>query len=265
MAYFLGVKRMPTIKDKVHFNFNGVSSRTHKVMHVVLDSGMYEENFVASRELNETTVRGNKKPMLHSVEETPLEFEMVIAVDGKYTDAQIDGIIRWLWTDYYKPLYFEGKENKVYYCMPIGDASIVHNGLSRGYFTITMRCDSSLVYSPTMTTSSTTVTTTPQTITINSDSHFDVYPEISIKKSGVGHVTLEFLDDKGNIFEVRDLTNAEDIYINCEKEIIQTDIIGVYRYDKIVGHFPRLLYGQNRVKITGACQIQFRYKNTYRF
>uniref|UniRef100_A0AB39C6Z2 Tail protein n=1 Tax=Bacillus phage KoopaTroopa TaxID=3234046 RepID=A0AB39C6Z2_9CAUD len=259
------MKRMPTIKDKVRFNFNGVWSDTHNVMNVVLDSGMYEEVFVASRELNETKVRGNSKPMLHSVEDSPLEFEMTIAVDGTYTDVQIDNIIRWLWVDYHKPLYFAGKENRVYYCMPIGDAQIIHNGIKQGYFTITMRCDSSQVYSPTLTTSSTTVTSTPQTITINSDSHFDVYPEISIKKTGAGTVTLEFLDDGGNIFEVRDLTNAEDIYINCEKEIIQTDIIGVYRYDKIVGHFPRLVYGQNRIKITGSCTIQFRYKNKYRF
>lgn len=256
---------MPTIKDKIHFNFNGVSSRTHKVMHVVLDSGMYEETFVASRELNETKVRGSRKPLLHGVEDTPLSFEMIIAVDGVFTEQQISDIIRWLWVDTHKPLYFEGKENKVYYCMPIDDSTIAHNGMSQGYFTVNMRCDSSQIYSPTVTTSTTTVTSTPQTITLNLDSHFDIYPEISIKKTGAGHVTLEFLDDGGNIFEVRDLTNAEDIYINCEKEQIQTDIIGVYRYDKVVGHYPKLKYGQNRVKITGACQIQFRYKNLYRF
>ncbi|UGO50798.1 tail protein [Bacillus phage vB_BanS_Sophrita] len=256
---------MPTIKDKIHFNFNGVSSRVHKVMHVVLDNGMYEETFVASREINETTVRGNKKPLLHGVEEAPLQFEMVIAFDGKFTDQQINDFIRWLWTDTYKPLYFEGKENRVYYCMPVDDSSIVHNGMNEGYVTIMMRCNSSQIFSPTITTSTTTVTTTPQTITLNLDSHFDVYPEISIKKNGAGTVTIESLDDGGNIFEVRDLTNLEDIYINCEKEIIQTDIIGVYRYDKIVGHFPRLLYGQNRIKITGACEIQFRYQSKYRF
>lgn len=256
---------MPTIKEKVHFNFNGVSSRTHKVMHVVLDSGMYEETFVASREINETKVRGSSKPLLHGVEDNPLEFEMIIAVDGKYTDQQISDIIRWLWTDTYKPLYFEGKENKIYYCMPIDDSSIAHNGLSQGYFTVNMRCDSSYIYSPTTTTAMTTVTSTPQTITINNDGHFDIYPEISIKKNGAGTVTLEFLDDGGNIFEVRDLTNAEDIYVNCEKEQIQTDIIGVYRYDKVVGHYPKLVYGQNRIKITGACQIQFRYTIRYRF
>ncbi|UUV46974.1 distal tail protein [Bacillus phage vB_BanS-Thrax5] len=256
---------MPTIKEKVHFNFNGVSSRTHRVMHVVLDSGMYEETFVASREINETKVRGSNKPLFHGIEDSPLEFEMIIAVDGTYTDQQVSDIIRWLWTDTYKPLYFEGKENKVYYCTPIDDSNIVHNGLSQGYFTVNMRCNSSYVYSPTTTTASTTVASTPQTITINNDGHFDIYPEISIKKNGAGTVTLEFLDDNNNIFEVRDLTNAEDIYVNCEKEQIQTDIIGMYRYDKVVGNYPKLVYGQNRIKVTGACTIQFRYVIRYRF
>ena len=256
---------MPTIKDKLYFNFNGVWSDTFKLVNVVLDSGMFEEVFVASREINETKVRGNDKPMLHSVENSPLEFEMTVAFDGKFDDAKIDSIIRWLWVDYYKPLYFRGKENRVFYCMPISDSSIVHTGFSEGYFKIKMRCDSSRVYSPDVITTKQTVSSTPVTITVPSDSHFDVYPEISIKKTGAGTVTIESLDDKGNIFEVRDLTNAEDIYINCEKEIIETDIIGMYRYDKIVGYFPKLVYGQNRFKVTGACEIQFRFKNKYRF
>lgn len=255
---------MPTIKDRVRFNYDGVWSDTHKLLHVVLDGSMFEETFVATRELVETKVKGNSKPLLHSIDDSPLEFEMTIAFEEDYTDARIDSIIRWLFVNSYKPLYFEGKEDKVYMCLPIGDASIVHNGLNQGYFTIQMRCDSSNVYSPNTTTNLVNVVGT-STITIANNGHFDIYPEISIKKNGIGTVTIESLDDGGSIFEVRDLTNLEDIYINCEKEIIETDAIGVYRYDNIIGEFPRLVYGQNRFKVTGDCQIQFRYKNKYRF
>ncbi|UUV45938.1 distal tail protein [Bacillus phage vB_BanS-Thrax1] len=255
---------MPTIKDKLYFNFDGKWSDTFGLVNVSLDSGMFDETFVASRELNETKVRGNDRPMLHSVETTPLEFELTLAFDGKFNDAKIDSIIRWLWVDYYKPLYFKGKENRVFYCMPVEGANIVHTGFSEGYFTLKMRCDSSNVYSPNIITTKETVATT-KTINVPSDSHFDVYPEISIKKTGAGVITIESLDDGGSIFEIRDLTNLEDIYLNCEKEIIETDAVGVYRYDKIIGNFPRLKYGQNRFKITGACDIQFRFKNKYRF
>lgn len=258
---------MPTIKDKLYFNYDGIWSSDFNLMHVVLNNDMFEEQFVASREIIETKVRGNSKPMLQGIDTSPLEFEMVVAFEKAYTDENIDAIVRWLFKDYYRPIYFQGKEDKVYMAMPVDDASIVHNGLNEGYFTITMRCDSSNVYSPTVLTDMETVTGT-NTISLQMDGHFDIYPEISIKKIGAGTVTIESLDDDGSIFEVRDLTDQEDIYINSEKEIIETDIIGVYRYNKIIGEFPRLVYGNNglnRFKITGDCEIQFRYKNKYLF
>lgn len=258
---------MPTIKDKLYFNFDGIWSNDFKLLNVVLDSSMYDEQFVATREIVETKVKGNAKPMLHSVDTSPLQFEMNIAFESAYTDDDIDKIIRWLFVDYYRPLYFEGKEDKVYMAMPVDDSTIVHNGLNEGYVTISMRCDSSNVYSPTVTTDVETVTG-EKTIQINMDGHFDTYPEISIKKLGAGVVTITSLDDDGSIFEIRNLTNMEDLYINCEKEIIQTDIVGVYRFGDVIGEYPRLVFGLNginRFKVEGDCEIQFRYKNLYRF
>lgn len=254
---------MPTIKDKLYFNFAGESSRDYNLISIVLDKGMYEETFVASRDINEAKIKGGK-PILNSVESSPLDFDLTIAFENTFTDNDIDRVIRWLFVDYYRPLYFEGKEDKVYMCMPVDDAKIVHNGLNEGYITLTMRCDSSNVYSP-LTVTPLEIVSDSSIITINNDGHFDVYPEISIKKNGAGTIVIENLDDGGSIFEVRDLTDQEDIYLNCEKEIIKTDIVGVYRYDKIIGEFPRLVFGTNRMKITGDCTIQFRYKNKYRF
>ena len=254
---------MPTIQDKLYFNFDKVWSNQFNLVNVVLDSSMFDDTLVASRSINETENRG-KKPMLNRVDESPLEFEMNLAFEGAYTDEKLDNVVRWLFADYYRPLYFQGKEDRVFMAMMIGDPRIVHNGLKQGYITVTVRCDSPYVYSPTITSPLTTVTTN-STITIQNDGHFEIYPEISILKNGNGVITIESLDDDGNIFEIRDLTNQEDIYLDCEKEIIQTDIIGVYRYDKLIGHFPRMLVGQNRFKVTGACSIQFRYKKVYRF
>lgn len=254
---------MPTIKDKLYFNFNEVSSSTYGLVNINFD-GMFEETLVASRNINETVIRGNSKPLFHSVDDSPLEFDMTIAFENGFDDTMIDNVIKWLFVGSYRPLYFEGKENRVYYCMPIGESTIAHNGLNKGYLTITMRCDSSNLYSQVVTSDLTNVVT-ESTITLQNDGHFDVYPEISIKKNGVGTIVIESLDDNGNIFEIRDLTNLEDIYLNCEKEIIVSDVPGVYRYDKMNGEVPRLVIGQNRFKITGNCTIQFRYKNKYKF
>lgn len=258
---------MPTIKDKLYFNFDGISSSEFGLLNIVLDSGMYDETFTSSREIIETKMNGNPKPVLHSIETSPLQFEMIIAFEDKYTDRDLDKIIRWLFVDYYRPLYFQGKENKVYMAMPVDDSSIIHNGINEGYITLTMRCDSSNIYSPVIVSPLETISTT-KTITLAIDSHFDIYPEISIKKIGNGTITIESLDDNNSIFMIKDLTNYEDIYINSEKEIIVSDIPAMYRYDKLVGDFPRMVYlpsETNRFKITGACEIKFRYKNLYKF
>lgn len=256
---------MPTIKDKLKFNFNGVWSDSFGLITVDLSNGMFEETLVANRDIVETKMQGNNKPLLHHIEDSTLEFPMTIAFKNGYTDSSIDSIIRWLFVDSYKPLYFEGKEDKVYMAMPIGESSIAHNGLNQGYFTINMRCDSPNVYSPFIISPLETVTGS-KTITVQNNGHFDVYPEISIVKNGSGTITITSVDDgTGNIFEIRDLTNAEDLYINCEKEIIETDVPGEYRYDNIIGDFPKLVYGSNRFVINGSCTIQFKYKNKYRF
>lgn len=257
---------MPTIKDKIRFNFDGKWSSDFGLVHVVLDSGMYEETLSANRSIVEGDVSGRNKPNFYRVNETPLEFEMNIAFEKKFTNEDIDKVIRWLYVDYYKPLYFEGEEGRVFYCMPVGNSLITHNGLKEGFITITMRCDSSNKYSPVFMSPTYNISDgESKSIDLYNDGHFTIYPEISIKKIGNGNITIVSVTDGGKIFEIRDLTNTEDIYINCEKEIIDTDIIGVNRYNNILGEYPKLTYGRNTFEIEGSCEIQFRYQLKYRF
>jgi phage-related protein len=260
-------KGMPTIKDSLYFNYDGTSCKNFKLVHVNLDSGMLEEQLVAERSINELQVRGNDTPLFHGVEETPLEFEMTIAFEKEFTDLDIDNVILWLFKDTYRPLYFEDKPNRVYHCMPVGSSTLAHNGLREGYFTVTMRCKSSKISSPTQLSPKHTVGSTgTKRVSIQNLGHVEIYPEISIKKIGAGHITFTRVSD-GEIFEIRNLTNQEDIYINCEKEIIETDIVGVYRYDNVVGDFHDmgLKVGITEFDIEGACEVTFRYTYKYKF
>lgn len=256
---------MPTIKESLYFNYNGISCKTYKLMNVSLDSGMFDEAFHASRSINETAIRGNDTPLFNDVTEDPLEFEMTVAFESQWTDTDIDNIIVWLFQDIYKPLFFEDKPSKIYYCMPVGEPRIVHTGLKKGYFTITMRCKSSKIYSPQQTTALYDLSvSSSQTVTISNTGHVDVYPEISITKVGAGNITFT---KNGEIFEVRNLTDQEEIYINCEREIIETDAIGIYRYDDVVGDFYDLALkrGSNTILVQGKCKVQFRYVLKYKF
>src|SRR5690606_34547459 len=182
----------------------------------------------------------------------------------KFDDNLIDEVIVWLFKDYYRPLYFENNPNKIYYCMPVGEASIVHNGLKEGFITVSMRCKSSRVMSPVFTTETYDFSSGTGSLSISNEGHFEIYPELSIVKIGDGHVTIT---KNGEIFEVRDLTNLEEIYIDSRKELIESDIVGVYRYDNVVGDFHDLAMdlGNNTYNIQGSCKISFRYSFKYRF
>lgn len=258
---------MATIKDKLYFNYDGVWSNEFNLMHVVLDSGMFEETLMASRSILESTTKGNYKPFFSGIEESPLSFEMNIAFENKYTDKNLDDIIRWLFSDYYKPLYFEGKEDRIFYCMPDGDSFLTHNGLSEGYITITMRCNSPNLYSPVYYTPLyTIIDNSKKAIDVYNNGHYVIYPEISIEKIGDGKITIISKNNGDAIFDVNNIKTGEQIYINCEKEIIQSDsLTNKHKYDDVFGEYPKLSYGRNTFEIVGNCKIQFRYQARYKF
>lgn len=259
---------MATIKDKLYFNFNGISSKTFGLVHVELGNGMYDETLVANRTINETKQVNNDQPIFNGLEYEPLSFELNLAFEKGFNSTLIDDVIRWLFTDYYKPLYFEGNEEKIYYCMPEGNSSITHNGLEQGYVTITMRCKSSKLTSPLKMTQEQIVPSSGSTtVTINNTGHETVYPEISFTKTGsIGEVVIR-KNSTNEIVRVKNLKVNESIYIDTFKEIIETNAIGTYRYNDVYGDFRELelTTGQNTYTITGAGKIQFRYRLKYKF
>ena len=254
---------MSTIKDKIYFIYDNVNSRDFGLMHIETGNGMFEEQLVADRTIIETSTR-NGKPLFNRIDEKPISFTMNLAFERRFDEYTIDEIVDWLFQDYYKPLYFEGKEDRIYYCTPEGSSSIVHNGLMEGYVTITMRCDSSRVYSDEMTTTPISYDgITPEEIDIEKKKKKKTSVRISIDKIGDGDVLIS---NNGNTFMVTGLKNGESIYIDSGREIIQTDIINTYRYDNIVGDFDYLTLkkGTNNIIISGgACIIEFKY--TYRY
>ena len=63
------------------------------------------------------------------------------------------------------------------------------------------------------------------------------------------------------------LKNNESIYIDSDREIIESDIINTYRYNNIVGEFEylKLKNALNNIVISGgACIVQIKYTNRYK-
>lgn len=92
--------------------------------------------------------------------------------------------------------------------------------------------------------------------------HVSIKPEMMIKKSGNGTLTITNLNS-GDVFEMTDLSDQEELYINCDKEIIVSDLSDTRARNLTNYQFLELSKGVNVLKIEGASSVKFRYRLKY--
>ena len=118
------------------------------LINVTLSSDMYDEPFLAQRNIKTQSIRGKNKPYFYEVEREPLTFKLSFAFLETWDENKIRSIARWLDQDYYKEFYMSDNPNKRYFTILNGDSRLVHNGLKQGYVELEFLCDSSYAYSP---------------------------------------------------------------------------------------------------------------------
>lgn len=254
-------EEMPTIKDKLYFNYNGVSSKDFGLKAVDLSSGLYEETFVASRNIEETKPSGRATSIFHGITEEDRSFELILAFDNGFTEDKLESIMNWIFTDYYKPLYFDNNSDRVVFAMMTGDSNIVHNGMQEGYFTVNVKTNSPYIYSNLK--SESFNQTAPLKITNNG--HEDTYPYFKIEKIGDGDLKINV---GGYNVLIANLKNGENIEIDTLREIIKTDLVGQYRYDNVrVGELGDLMLkkGEQTYSVEGDANISLEYREVYKF
>ncbi|MEY9092381.1 phage tail domain-containing protein [Paenibacillus sp. RC84] len=136
------------MKEAMHFYFDGLYSVDMGLINCSMDTGFYEETFLAERSLQEDSVRGRANPYFQGVSSSPLTFDLTFAFEDGYDEEHLRKVARWLNVDYYKPFYTEANPEHIYYCMPVSGSQLFHNGGNQGYIRLTMRCDGPYAYSP---------------------------------------------------------------------------------------------------------------------
>ena len=252
------------IKESLYFTFDGINSMDEfGIMNVSVDSsGLYTETFMANRNIKEIKVRGNDRPYFSEIERDPITIPMTFYFQDSWDDNKIAQVKQWLNVDYYKPLIFSEEPSKIYYAIPSDSLNIIHNGLKQGYVTLSMRCDSPYSYSPEINSNWFDVSDN-NTFSIDNNGDCKIYPQINIVKIGNGDLTIENLNNGNATMKFTNLLDQEELYINCEKEYIETSIPNFYRYDSLNDTYMQLVYGQNNIRVTGDCRIQFIYE--YKF
>lgn len=253
-----------TIRESIDFNYAGINSADMGISNANLGSGMSEEPFVSERTIREVKIRGNSKRYFQNIGHEPLEFPVSFVFDNLWDSDKIREVARWLCNQtYYQPLYFSANINRIYYALVVDSPNLVHNSLSQGYINLTFRCKDCYSYSPVYTSNIYDLSSNVPEGTIiefSNEGDVNLKPEIEIEKVGAGDITITNTSNNNEVFSFTGLNNAEVIYVNNEDEIIDTSIIGIYRYSNFNDNYLNLIRGINQLNVVGNCKIIFRYQ-----
>ncbi|TPF17923.1 distal tail protein Dit [Priestia megaterium] len=245
--------------ESVDITFDGIHSSQLDLTQVYVDSGLFEEKFVAPRAINEVTIRGNDTPYYQGVSLSPLEFTVKLYFEEGFTSETIRNVARWLIKNDYKPLTFDSNPERVFYAMFIGDSNLIHNGCEQGYIVLNVRCNSPYSYSK-LKDSDDFHINGEQMIEIMNDGDLPINPIMDIYKIGRGSLRIDNFSRRDEPFEFDILEDEETLEVDNEEAIITTSISNTDRYDNFNENFLTLERGVNRLLIKGSCIIRFRYQ-----
>lgn len=254
------------MKEATDFYYDGKYSIDMGLINCNVSTGLLEEPFLAEKDIMEISIRGNDKPYFQGVKKSPLILNLSFAFIDRWDEQKIREVARWLNQDYYKPFYTTSNTNRIFYCMYTGSMELLHNGLKQGYINLQMRCNSPYSYSPTYISPVYDYSSNPiegSILKFTNLGDIDLYPEISITKVGNGDISIINQTNGNQEFKFIGLIDGEEIYVNCEQEIIETNLPTEYRYSSFNDNYLCLKYGVNSLLVKGNCKLQFRYQYAF--
>jgi len=245
------------ISESTDFTFNGISSQSMGVMNVHINNGLYQEPFTSTLELFETKVKRKNRPLFSLLKKNPLSFKVTFSIPD-ISDSAISAIKRWLVVSYYTPLIFSSSPTKIYFCLPINDIKISHNG-TQGYIEIDFRCDDHCAFSSVNTTQIYDLTTNPTStiIPITNSGDLEIYPVLYVQIMSGSTFSITNTSNANQLMSFTGLSVNETVTISGDDQSVTSSLPLVYRYNAMSGDFTTLIRGINNLSITGNVKIQF--------
>lgn len=248
--------------DSIYFYYNGRKSSDLGIYLVNMESGLKTTPYLAEKQILSESIVGNDVPYFFGSQRSPLVFTLTLTcIEEKWTMEKRREIARWLDTSTFEEFYSTDALDKRYYFQYQGGIDFTHNASEDGYIQIEMLNISPYAYSPFQEKRYHLSTITSPTI-IEFDNLGDdiVKPELWIKKIGKGDIQIKNLSNGGQVFKFIDIADLETVYTDNHHRHIESDIPLTYRYDNFNNQYLEIVRGKNRLEVTGACQLLFKYQ-----
>ena len=252
-----------SIKESLYFTYDGINSQDLGIINCHVETGLYQEPFLANRELVQVKIRYNDKPLFQRIKKNQIEFKLSFAFEDTWDEQSIRKIARLFDKDFYAPMIFSSNPEVIYYCLCVDDSEKIHTGLRQGYLQLQFICDSSYAYSPTYSTEVYDLTDNPPEgtiITIQNKGDVPIKPVIKVEIIDGSSFSIQNMSNSGKTLSFSGLDVGEVLELNGEYEDITTSKPLTYRFDAMSGDFLELVYGVNNLKILGKIKIQFIYE-----
>lgn len=250
------------MRESLHFVYDGIHSSDMGVLQISSDSGLFRDQFLANKQINEEKIRGNERPYFYGVERDPLTFPLEIYFQDGFDEDKINRVARWLDQDFYKEFYTVDNPERVFFAMTIDSSEHIHNGIQEGYLVLNMRCISPYTYSPVYQDSFDFRNNTSE----GSDIHFankgnkHCKPHLTVEMFEDGDFSIANFSNGSDKCEIKNLKQGEIITIDNEAEDIESNLDETYRYDDFNDNYLSLPHGMNYLKVYGKCRILMKYR-----
>jgi len=265
------------LKEGANFYFgrnqgldNGFRSLDYGITNCTVGGGLLEENYMPPREIRETFIRGNPKPYFHGADLKPMELSLTFAFESFHTgvtpkdkNRALRELTYWLTKDYYVPFGIVGQDF-MFYVTSIGDSKLIHNASSQGYVEITLRTDAPWAYSEIKTMKLKLDPEIETMVDFENQGDLPIKPEIwadiPFISGGKGEFSIMKNNSQNTIFKFSDLLSQEKIYVNNEKEYIESLNTDFYRYDNFNNNYLSFDRGKTTLTVKGVSQLTMKYQ-----
>lgn len=256
------------ISESLYFTYDNVNFyEQFGIINCKIQSGMFEENFIATREIIEQKIRG-KSPYFVEMQDFPIELKLTFAFYDGFDQDNIRAVARALKKDFYCPLVFSELNDHIFYAICVDDSQLFHTGNNSGYITLTFRCNSQYSFSPIYSTNIYDLSSNPITgteIQLINNGDVEMYSILTVQVISGGEFSIINKSKGGEKISFSNLSNNETLTINTEIEDIQSDIPSTFRIDNmsIDSEFITFDRGVSRLQIYGNVKIQVKYEQRF--